>query len=57
MKKHLFAIAFSAAVFLKLPPVDLSRGQAWGVIMSLYIWGIALGCVAQEIQERWRKRK
>lgn len=57
MMKHIFAIAFSGALFLALPPVDVSRLVAWIAIMYLYVVGLAIACWVEERVERHRKRR
>lgn len=43
MWKQFFAVAFSAVSFLALPPVDLTRVQAWLVVMWAYAVGGGTG--------------
>lgn len=57
MMKHIFAIAFSGAVFMSFPPVDVSRLVAWIAIMYLYVVGLAIACWVEERVERCRKRR
>ena len=57
MMKHIFGIFFSGAVFLALPPVDVSRLVAWIAIMYLYAVGLAIACWVEERVERCRKRR
>ena len=55
--KHIFAIAFSGAAFLSLPPVDVSRLVAWLTIMYLYVVGLAIACWVEERVERRKRRQ
>lgn len=57
MMKHIFAIVFSGAVFMSLPPVDVSRLVAWIAIMWAYVTGLAVACWVEERVERCRKRR
>ena len=57
MTKHIFAIVFSGAAFLVLPPVDVSRLVAWLTITYLYVVGLAIVCWVEERVERRRKRR
>ena len=57
MAKHIFAIAFSGAVFMSLPPVDVSRLVAWIAIMWAYAVGLAIACWVEERVEQRRKRR
>lgn len=57
MAKQFFAAAFSAVTFLLLPPADLSRAEAWIVVMWLYVLGIILACTAEEMLEKVKKHR
>lgn len=57
MMKHIFAIAFSGAVFMSLPPVDVSRLVAWITITYLYVVGLAIACWVEDKAEQSRKRR
>lgn len=46
MAKHFVAAAFSAAVFLLLPPADLTRAEAWMTVALMYVTGLAIACWA-----------
>lgn len=54
MGKHIFAMAFSAAVMIALPKVPLTAAQAWEAIMLFYATGVAIACWAEENHRRWK---
>lgn len=57
MAKHFVAAAFSAAVFLLLPPADLTRAEAWMTVALMYVTGLAIACWAEEKAGKIRDRK
>lgn len=57
MVKQLFSTAFSAVVFLALPPVDLSRVEAWMVVMYAYAVGLVIAYQTEELLTRRKRRR
>lgn len=55
--KHIFAIAFSAVVLVSLPAFDMSRAEAWTLILMLLICGMEIAYLAEDAWNKMRRRR
>ena len=55
--KHIFAIAFSAVVLVSLPAFDMSRAEAWTLILMLLTCGMEIAYLAEDACNKMRRRR
>lgn len=55
--KHIFAIAFSGVVLVSLPAFDMSRAEAWTLILMLLTCGMEIAYLAEDAWNKMRRRR
>lgn len=55
--KHIFAITFSGIILVALPAFDMSRVEAWMLILMLISCGMEIAYLAEGAWNRLKKRR